>query len=398
MARLPYLIKNNAFPVGFDRATGQRGRGPQASSNPLPGTPSEPHQINLTWANNDFYIEELSDSPTIESAEQMTCTHRFRIPANAVDYYAYFYHRGAIRNDSYGNLWRILSVQFQQERGGLNGTATMTIVEEAMGIDVPPDEFEVTPVELGIHIIKHPRYLYAFLGKDGENELVNQMVIRRLQDYFDNTNAAHRDSLIWLLKNSLGSENPGGAQPPSYVGNGESVGAGAWKPKGLKLQGTDMAKRAALEIIQKYWRNEETPSIVGWRVVWTRYSFTSQPLNPGGYIENPLEAKPEPLPEYFWSMYPWGHQFYGDKRYTIFRNLAYYCPQSYEKPTDKPPDDPLKRVTSISFRRLPDQQSFKRTVFGITSSWEGSPYGFWDYHLYTDKPRPSKPEDFAEMA
>ena len=115
-----------------------------------PGTPSDPHQINLTWANNHFYIEEFSDSPTIESAEQMTCTHRFRVPANAVDYLTQAYHRGGIRIDSYGTRWRILSVQFQQERGGYNGTATMTIVEEAMGVDVPPDQFEVTPVELGI--------------------------------------------------------------------------------------------------------------------------------------------------------------------------------------------------------------------------------------------------------
>ena len=88
----------------------------------------------------------------------------------------------------------------------------------------PPDEFSIVPVELGVNIIKHPRYFYAFMG-DGygsTTEYQNQMVIRLLQDYMENPSANYRDAIIRMLYDSLDNSTGTGDQPPEWNSDTES--------------------------------------------------------------------------------------------------------------------------------------------------------------------------------
>ena len=107
---------------------------------------------------------------------------------------------------------------------------------EAASFDTPPDEFNIVPVELGLNIIKHPRYLHAFLG-DGygsATEQRNQMVIRLLQDYMNNVSYGFRNSIVKLLYDSIGTEAGTGDQPPAQTGSGQY-----WFASGAKVAGTD---------------------------------------------------------------------------------------------------------------------------------------------------------------
>jgi hypothetical protein len=255
----------------------------------------------------------------------------------------------------------------------------MTVVMEAKTFDSPPDEFSITPVELGINIIKHPRYFYAFLG-DGygsTTEAQNQMVIRLLQDYMENVSANYRDAIIQLLNDSLDVPDANGTQPqpPEWSAADNSylpLNSSHW------VTGTRGAKLAALEIIQKYWRGEETPYVVGYEMTWSQYYFVAPAINPGGYVEDPMfEATPQ-LPDYFFS-----RVFPPDSAYTIFDYLAAHNPQCYSY------DGTADGQVVISWLRKSDQIDYQRTWFKITRTWLGSPIGYWDTQLYTQGSAPN---------
>lgn len=361
------------LPYGFDRADGLEGRLGTATPENSIIVHSGGSVINL----DDLPIEEQPDSPTIERAEQATITKVFRMSWNEAKTRIEFLGRGSVVTDSYGNIYLVLSCTIQHEKGGM---AIMTIVMEAKTFDSPPDEFSVTPVELGINLLKHPRYFYAFFG-DGygsTTEQRNQMVIRLLQDYFDNTSAQHRDAILKLLQASIGSDaGVGVSQPPLWDPSDREF------PSGAKVAGTDMAKRAGMEIVQKFWRGEDTPYIVGWEVVWSQFVFIQPALDPGGRIEDPMfDATPQ-LPAYFFS-----RVFPPDDGVTIFDLIAQKNPQCYSD--DGTPDG----AVNISWLRKADQREFQRTWFKITRTWIGSPVGFWDLDLYSTDNRPSVPDDY----
>lgn len=360
---------------GFDRGDGLAGR---------LGTPTPEGAILVQSANGattvpEIAIEEYPDSPEIERAEQATITHRFRMSWEECLSRINFLGRGNTYQDSYGNLYLVLSAKIQHEEGG---TGTLTVVSEAKSFDSPPDDFSIVPVELGINIIKHPRYFYAFLGEGygSVTEQQNQMVIRLLQDYFENTSAVYRDAIIKLLDASKGANAGNGTQPPEPTGVNTVAG---FYPATALVAGTDMAKRAAAEIVMKYWRGEETPYIVGWQITWSQYYFRPPYMNAGGIMENPItEAVPQ-LPEYFYSA-----AFPPDGNDTILDFVAWWNPQSYSD------DGTSNGDLSISWLRKADEVEFQRTWFKITRTWIGSPVGFWDYQLYTQNNRPSSPDDY----
>lgn len=361
------------LPCGFDRADGEGGR---------PGTPAQDGQVLGQYAGvaegsdpADNPIEEAEDSPVVERAEQATLTHTFKMGWNTALTHISTIGRGTIREDSFGNIFLVLSASIHRCPGR---QAIMTVVEESKSFDVPPDEFSIVPVELGVNLLKHPRYFYAFFG-DGygsTTEQQNQMVIRLLQDYFDNTSAAFRDAILKLLADSIGdNDGAGSVQPPAYVG-------GAYDPA-AKVAGTDMAKRAAMEIVQKYWRGEDTPYVVGYEMTWSQYFFVSPWLNPGGYVEDPIYDAVPQLPEFFFSrVYP------PDPSQTIFDFIPAINPQCYSD------DGTADGAVNISWLRKADQVEFQRTWFKLTSTWIGSPVGHWDTDLYTNEPRPSLPGDY----
>lgn len=359
------------------------------------GTPTPASQVLKTWAgygNPDANtpanapMEEEPDSPVIENAEQQTITHRFHGGRNTVFTLLNGLHRGIIRQDSNSNIVKLLSATGQSQGAD---HATLHTVEEVMSGDTPPDRFEVTPVEMGIHLMKHPRYFYAFVGTNygSATEAANQMVIRLLQDYFDNTSAQYRDGLIQMLYDSLGHDSGAGTQPPQgkidpstnlWVWNSITGGGTAY------VKGTDMAKAAAIEIIQKYWRGEEIPSMVAFQLCWTEFFWTPRPMNPGGYIENPITQGG--LPDFLWST-----SFPADPKdaYDIFFAMAKINPQCYSN------TGTMAGSTVISWRREADREVRERTFIGIEHRWTGAAYGHWDAQLYNQTSRPTRKENYT---
>lgn len=364
--------------IGFDWADGIDGRiGTKTPDGAL---------IRFTpLTDNEQPIEEMEDSPELERGEQATCTHRWTMSYDTAKQQIVFYGRGTVVTDSYGNIFKVLTSKIQ--RNGRAG-ATFTMVSESVSFDTPPDEFQIVPVELGVNIIKYPRYFYAFLG-DGEGEdteLLNQCVIRSLQNYFENPTAAYRDALSIQLYYSLGYRGDivdGTAVPePPYNPYNATTRPKAPNTTIYPLPGTDLAKAAAIEIIQKYWRNEETPYVIGYQITWSVYYFRSQYLNPGGYVENPItEANPQ-LPDYFWS------PNYPVPNATIFDLITHYNPQCYSENGLR--DGPLV----LSWLRKADQYEYQRTWFKVDRTWIGSPVGFWDPQLYNSEDRPRFVNDY----
>ncbi len=355
------------LPWGFDRADGLEGRAGTATPSGAIVIQGGGGVTNI----DDMALEELPDSPEIERAEQATITKTYRMSWNEALTRISFLGRGSLVYDSFGNLYLVLSAHIKHEQGG---TGLLTVVMESKSFDSPPDEFSIVPVELGINIIKHPRYFYAFLGEGygSTTELRNQMVIRLLQDYMENTSANYRDAIIRLLNDSLSSEAGSGAtQPPAWNRTTETYETGT-------VSGTDGAKKAALEIIQKWWRGEETPYVVGYELTWSQYYFVSPWLNPGGYVEDPMTESVPQLPEYFFS-----RVFPPDVNDTIFDFLPYINPQCYSD------DGTYAGAVNISWLRKADQVDYQRTWFKITRTWIGSPVGFWDEQLYTTDNRPN---------
>jgi hypothetical protein len=182
-----------------------------------------------------------------------------------------------------------------------------------------------------------------------------------------------------MLNRSIGTPAgyPTATQPPKYNMATEIY------PAGSMVCGTDMAKAAAMEIITKYWRGEETPSVVGWQLTWSSFYFFPQALNPGGYVEDPmLESTPQ-FPMDFWST-----KWPPSPTETIFDSMAVWNPQCYAN------DGTLGGVTNISWRREADQIDYERTWYRVQRRWVGSPVGFWDPHLYTQNDRPKVYTDY----
>jgi hypothetical protein len=362
------------LPSGFDRADGLAGR---------LGTATPDGAVLADWAGqygkpiDGLPIEEQPDSPTIERAEQATFTRHIRMPWEEALNRIQWLGRGVVQQDSFGNLTKILSATLQREKGGM---AMVTIVSEGMNFDNPPDQFQIVPIELGVNIIKHPRYFYAFMGdyQGSPTEKANQMVIRVLQNYMENPSAAYRDALHLMLENSLGETAGVGPSPPVYTGE-DPTGVGGFT--GL-VKGTDMAKRAALEIIQKFWRGEETPYLVGYQITWSTFHFMPQYLNPGGYVEDPIRDATPQLPDYFWSP-----TFPPDGR-TIFDAIAAINPQCYST------TGLSSGAVNISWLRKADEYDYERTWFKVIRTWIGSAVGFWDTQLFTSGHRPQSPDDY----
>jgi len=333
--------------LGFSWEDGLNGHG---------GTPTPDGAIRVQsgggiTAVDDVITEEAPDSPEIERANQATMTATKSMSWLEAKNQIQYYGLGTIVEDEFGNIFKVLSARIKRVKPSM---ATMTIVAESISFDVPVDEFSIQPVELGLNILKHPRYFYAFLGASADEEARNQMVIRRLQDYMETTNSQKRDYMVKELKASIGFAGTAGADQPTLSTTSQ-------------IAGTDWAKYAAMEIIQKYWRGEETPYIVGFDIKWSQYYFIPPFLIPGGFIEDPMtEAVPQ-LPDYFWQQ-PGGA--------SIFDFIASSNPQCYSS------DGTSGGALNISWLRRSDQIEYQRTWFKITRSWFGSPVGFWDPQLY----------------
>jgi hypothetical protein len=139
----------------------------------------------------------------------------------------------------------------------------------------------------------------------------------------------------------------------------------------------ELALSAAQEVIQKLWKIEDSPYMVGFEINWSVYYYRPPYINPGGYVENPItEANPS-LPDYFYS--PLAPQDSNFSKRTLFDYLYAYNPQCY---LDK------YGYASISCLRKSDSIEYQRTWFKVTRSWLCSAVGMWDLDINSNLPRP----------
>lgn len=331
-------------PTGYDRADGLGDN---------LGTPAPPFKIIVNGdpaaTVDDISIDfnERPDSPEIERAEQQTAQHVFTTDYGNAKELMKFLYRGIIMYDSDGNPWKILSARMKHGRGE---ATEITITSEAIYSDVPPDEFSCVPIELGINIIKSPRYLYALIeqpGDDPDTITSKQTIVRLIQEYIAAPTEPQKTGYLDGLLIDLDNDSPA----------------------------TAYAKAAGQEIIQKLWLQEDTPYVIGYQITWSQYFYFPQPLNPGGYREDPIKEANPGLPPYFGAL--------DQKEYkngTIFGGMNLVNPQFYAQPDG---------TEFISWLRKADQIEFQRTIFKFTSTWIGSPIGNWDGQMYSNLPRPT---------
>lgn len=288
-------------------------------------------------------IEEFPDSPVIERAEQATIQHKFNMSwANAVTYIR-FTGRGTILTDSSGNTTRVLSCKMQPAKGGY---ATLEVTAEGINFDNPPDEFQLSPESLGIHIIKHPRYIYALVNQPGDSsdtKTAKQFAVQNILGYIQTPTLPQQSNFLQSL-----------AVKTSYSAQ------------------KNLTYAAAQEIITKLWLQEDSPYVIGVRVSWSQYSFRPLFYNPGGYIEDPILQGG--LPAYFGSP---SADYNID---TLFDSIILANPQCYKSPAG---------ALSISWMRQADEIDYQRTWFRTTRTWIGAPIGNWDPKLYLRGNRPT---------
>ncbi|MDE2097610.1 MAG: hypothetical protein KGL39_10215 [Patescibacteria group bacterium] len=412
------------LPVGFDRADGITSLPAQplgASNFPagVVGTHAPPEALIVDGPNGSTQqpVNEAVDSPEIERAEQATFSHRLTMTWQQCLYCIQFLGRGTFVKDVAGNIWRILSSKIQHSVGADSGT--LTYVAESISFDSPPDDYQLLPVELGIDIIKHPRYSWALLPyvsdqttfiTVGDTNIyyiqIKEALIRMIQSYRDSPiypdastiNGATQSSIMSQISNGKISVN----WPNPNFKSSNPVAAVNWDGYNADTPSVNcpyfiiqvpvdignpndpiaIALAAAQEIISKLWRQEDTPYVVGYQITWSQYYFAPVYENPGGYLENPVGI----VPDYFLSPSQNGSD-------TIFDNMVVINPQSYAN------DGTTTGTLDISWLRKADEVTYERTWFKITRTWIGSPIGHWDNDIYLDikENGPQNADDFNRL-
>ena len=428
-----------ALPVLFDLADGiehpevQDGQSVMVKvGTPIPNG-MELVQTQSSGANpnqdvTDYPVEEEVDSPLIERAEQATITKRFNMGwEDGKDEIAGL-GRGTVLQDSWGNVVRVLSSTLQRLRGG---RAALTVVSESLSFDTPPDEFSVSTVELGINILKHPRYFYALAPNDTDSVVeyyTKHAIIRGIQEYQDNplvppTSAA----LGGLINGQIQSKfvasivngvmqidipNPnfepkykkvddatikdGTASPPAYTVKATADGQINDPSCHVAIDSTSinsdriiLALAAAKEILGKIWRIEDNPYLVGFQITWSAYYYRPPYLSPGGYIQDPIndQGVDNPgLPDYFYSP-----STPPQTDTTIFDDMPIFNPCCYSS------DGTSTGTVSISWLRKADDIEYQRTWFKVTRTWIGSAIGCWDTDIFSHNNRPTVPADYRGL-
>ena len=356
------------------------------------GTPADDSATVIDGPNGTDVIPFNEDptSPEIERAEQATITHSFTSTWNDVINRVIGLGRGTIQFDSFGNETRVLSSKITHGEGE---SGKLIVVSEALSFDTPPDEFSCVPVELGINIIKHPRYFY-YLDPNGnpddttQERQAKQAIIAAVQTYQDSPFYPSQDFVNSLLKNNIQNFFAGN-KVPITTGTGATPSTDTFDA--AASPSVTLAIAAASEIITKLWKQIDNPYLVGYKINWKQYYFKDpngplEPLlylNPGGYIEDPITQAIPGLPDYFGST----NGDYGTGS-TIFAQIGNINPQCYKN---------IAGNLDISWLRQADEQDFSRTWFAVTRSWIGSPVGHWDIDLYNQNPRPTEPSQYEPL-
>lgn len=390
---------------------------------------------NGGWTPFPFQIEELPDSPELERAEQATSVKRYRMPYQTGVSIISFLGRGSLLQDNEGNTLRVLSTSLKREKPN---ACVLTITSESTSFDTPPDEFSVEPIELGVDIVKYPRYFYALLPQPTDSAAVQQVkqaIVRAIQTYRDSPffppnsgqilnglllanqfSGQVHDNILSMITtgnvvvtipniNFVTVDGTGAEVKPTadssyavqqfdaivYPPKASSTDSPIVNPVNIRVSldaltssnpSAQLALCAAQEIISKIWRQEDTPYQVAFQVTWSSYYFIKPQYNPGGYLEDPITdtgVLNPGLPIYFYSP-----DF--TEGTTIFDDIAQANPQCYSS------DGTTSGVKAISWLRKADVVDYQRTWFKVTRTWIGAPQAHWDSNLYNQGSRPGTGE------
>ncbi len=425
---------NNAYPTGLDRGDGVTplpiqplgsvGSGTFGTKNP------DGSVIQQVAGGGAQPPQERPDSPSIERSEQCTISHRLTMAwSDGLDYIKAI-GRGVFQKDSNGLIYRVLSATLNSLS---SDQSELIITSESISFDSPPDEFQCVPVDLGINILKNPRYSFALSPVAGDNGTyttvgetnisftnVKSALIRMIQTYTDSPFFPSADNVNGLIQSNVIQQLTKGSgdatfisvsvpihgpaydttkkmiDPPVWDGTAANLPAGNYSyaiinvPVNLS-DPTDpiaIAIAAAKEIISKLWRQEDTPYITGYQILFSQYFFAPTFLNPGGYVEDPTTI----VPDFFMSPSQDGTD-------SIFDKLAWYNPQDYATNGQRPSsfNDSMASMASISSLRKADEIEYQRTWFKVTSQWAIAPIGVWDKDLYNENDRPSSANDYDQL-
>ncbi len=339
-------------PNGIDRADGT-----STAYGVLPGTPDPPAAIMMIGndsSGNPFavnkaglanFFEEYPDSPTIERSEQATITHRFVCDeSTGIDMITTF-GRGTILTDSFLNSTKVLTTTLTHNRGGFY---TFTMVSEGLTFDNPPDLFSIEIVELNPAAEKHPRY--------SDLSYQDRYTVRNANITDASDLSTQYESVISTFTGGPSGSNPGAAQFPG--------------PPVPRNQYNE-----AKELLLKLHKGEDSFYLPGYKISWSQYFWSPQPLNAGGFIEDPIGSGT--LPFYFWSLN--GSEDPGSQTQPgIFSNSWF---------ADLAAANPTIFGTGISWLRLADSVDYERTWYKITHTWQGGPLGQWDQQWYIVNPQ-----------
>lgn len=424
---------NPSFPTGLDRGDGVTQLPAQpAGTGGLDtfGTANPSGAVVQQYQGPSQPPQEDPASPEIERAEQGTIVHKLRMAWQDGLAYITALGRGVFLEDSSGNITRILSAKLNSVRGD---QSELIITAESISFDSPPDDWQVIPIDLGIDIIKNPRYSWALSPVAGDNGTyamkgdipisftsLKSSLIRLIQTYRDAPFFPSADQINGLIQNNVmsqlssldtdltwvdlqvptGNYNNGTylgfnpnlpvSDPPRWDGFFADLPAGNYQyavvgvPVDL-TSNTDpivIAIAATKEIISKLWRQEDTPYATAYQVTLSIYTFAPIFLNPGGYIESPVGI----VPDYFMSPSQDGTD-------TIFDDLANLNPQDYSIDGTRGGAEKV----NISWLRKSDETEYQRTWFRTTSTWIGAPIGSWDSDLYNQNDRPQNASEFNQL-
>lgn len=310
-------------PNGFDRADGIDGNAGTATPN---GT--------VIQSPIGFFLEEASFSPEIEFGEQATVVHTFYCDPDTAQIILLSNARGTVLIDNSGNYSRVLSTKLNYNKGLY---CTVVVTAEGTFI-VPPDEFSVEAIEFNPSLYRHPRYIdvlnYKGMSTTGQS-VTGAQIINLIQGASNFPQVGAQTDATNSINSSLITNN------------------------------TVLAE--ALEELSKIQQGFDTFYLAGFRVTYSTYFYQAFQINPGGYIEDPVESGN--LPAYFWSDdgTPSGQNIFSALAATV---------------------SPVLYGQGLSWLRQSDTQSFQRTWFKITSTWIGGPFGQWDEEIYNPNAAP----------
>lgn len=270
----------------------------------------QPGIVPLTWEAVAGALTEIPTSPDIDLGEHATFTKTFRGSWNTC--VAARINPGQYVADGEGNLFRMLSCKLKKAKGE---RGFITFVNEWVSgptLAPPPDKYENDPAEFNPAVERNPNII------DPDTGITLDDVIRARQ-------SVQAPQILARGENAASPYNPDTPQDITYQ---DFVR--------LLRQGTD------------------TYYLAGMKLTWTRYYFTPQLIDRGGYTQVPgSDAHGDIIPSSF-------------IRNNVTNDLVI------------PGDD------NFSWLRVSDKVNFGRDWFEHIRTWIGGPDGHFDPLLYDD--------------